>query len=233
MGSDSAIQVSFVFPCFNEENGVAACVLQAAALIKTIGYAGEIIVVDNDSTDNSADIAHRCGAVVLSEERRGYGYACRRGLSAARGKYIILLDADGSYNVKEATAFIKHLEQGYQFVMGTRLRGRVLSGAMPWLHRYLGVPVLTKLLNIRSGLQLSDAHCGMRGLHCESLALMQLQTGGMEFASEMILEAARLGLCTTEIEITYRPRVGQSKLSPLLDGWRHLFLLLSYPLTPE
>jgi glycosyltransferase involved in cell wall biosynthesis len=221
--------VSVVIPCLNEEENVERCVRAARAALDAAGLAGEVLVVDNGSEDRSAEIARAAGARVISERRRGYGSAYLAGFAAARGDYIVMADADLTYDFGEIPAFVRELESGAELVMGNRM-GHIQPGAMPWLHRYIGNPLLTGLLNLFFRTGVRDAHCGMRALRRDVLQRLDLRTTGMEFASEMVIRAAKQRLAITEIDIEYHPRGGESKLSSFSDGWRHLrFLLVHSP----
>ena len=228
----AARQVSVILPCLNEAETLEACVTKALETLRRLGLAGEVIVIDNGSTDGSSEIATRCGARVVHESRRGYGSALMRGADEARAPFIIMADADESYDLTDLERFIRSLQAGNDLVMGTRIRGTIVPGAMPWLHRWIGNPFLTGLLNLLFRARVSDAHCGMRAFTKDAYRRMQLQTTGMEFASEMIIKAALGKLRIAEIPITLRPD-GRSRpphLRSFRDGWRHLrFMLLFSP----
>jgi glycosyltransferase involved in cell wall biosynthesis len=218
-----------VIPCLNEEENVERCVRDAIAALQAGGLDGEVIVVDNDSDDRSAELAAAAGAHVVAERRRGYGSAYLAGFAAARGTYIVMADADLTYDFREIPSFVARLEAGAQLVMGNRM-GNIQPGAMPWLHRYVGNPVLTGLLNLFFRTGVRDAHCGMRALRRDVLDTLDLRTTGMEFASEMVIRASKQHLAIAEVDIEYHPRGGESKLSSFRDGWRHLrFLLVHSP----
>jgi glycosyltransferase involved in cell wall biosynthesis len=224
--------VSIVMPCLNEHETLGICIHKARKALEQLGIDGEIIVADNGSTDGSVEIARALGAHVVEESKKGYGNAYRAGIAAASGEYIIIGDSDDSYDFADVGRFIDTLKQGFDLVMGTRLRGTINKGAMPWMNRYIGNPALTGILNIffRSGI--SDAHCGMRGFTKAAYLKMDLQTAGMEFASEMVIKAALIGLKMTEIPITLHldGRSSAPHLRPFRDGWRHLrFMLLHSP----
>jgi glycosyltransferase involved in cell wall biosynthesis len=224
---DSGIAVSVVIPCLNEEAGVADVVRDGWAGIEASGRPGEVIVVDNGSTDRSVELAEQAGARVVHESRRGYGSAYLRGLAEARGEYIVMADADGTYPLRRLPEFVDQLEDGNELVLGSRFKGTIHKGAMPWAHRWIGNPVLTFILNVFFGVRVSDAHCGMRAIRSSSVPKLDLQATGMEFASEMILKASKRKLRVGEIPIDYQPRIGDSKLNTWRDGWRHLrFMLL-------
>ena len=218
--------VSVVIPCLDEAAGISACVARARETLVTAGLSGEVIVVDNGSTDGSPEHAIAAGATVVSEPRRGYGRAYRSGFEVARGDYVVMGDADGSYDFGELVRFVEALEQGADFVIGTRLRGRIHPGAMSWLHRYVGNPVLNGLLNALYGAGVSDSHCGMRAFRRSHLTELRLSSTGMELASEQVIRSVQLGLEIRELPIDYRPRIGRSKLSPVADGLRHVRLLV-------
>jgi len=209
---------------------VGACVEAALSAIAEMGMEGEMIVVDNGCSDRSAEIARGLGARVVEEPRRGYGNAYLRGLGEAAGDYIVIADADGTYPLETIPRFVEPLMRGEaDFVIGTRLKGRILPGAMPLSHRYIGNPLLSGVLNLLFRAGVSDAHCGMRAFTKRALARLRLKTPGMEFASEMVIEAARKGLRIVEIPIEYRPRAGgRPKMSSFTDGWRHLRFMLLY-----
>jgi glycosyltransferase involved in cell wall biosynthesis len=221
--------VSVVIPCLDEEENIEACVTAATVAMADAGLAGEVVVVDNASTDRSAELAVRAGARVISEPRRGYGSAYLAGFAAARGEYIVMADADLTYDFAEIPRFVAQLEDGAQLVMGDRM-DNIQPGAMPWLHRYIGNPVLTGILNLFFRTGVKDAHCGMRALRRDVLDQLDLRTLGMEFASEMVIRASKEKLRIAEVSIDYHPRGGESKLSTFRDGWRHLrFLLVHSP----
>jgi glycosyltransferase involved in cell wall biosynthesis len=217
-------------PCLNEAGSVAQCVEKARRALERAGLAGEVVVADNGSTDGSVELATRAGARVVHAPTRGYGAAYLEGLKAARGRCLVLGDADGTYDFDDVPAFVAKLNEGNDLVLGSRFGGEILPGAMPWLHRYVGNPVLTGILGVFFGQHVSDAHTGMRALTREACERMRLRTSGMEFASEMIAAAIRQGLRIAEIPIVYHPRAGESKLRSFRDGWRHLrFMLLLSP----
>jgi glycosyltransferase involved in cell wall biosynthesis len=228
------MDISIVIPALNEEGIVGKTVKSVPlAELKEKGLEAEIVVVDNASTDNTAQEATDAGARVVREEKRGYGNAYLRGFKEAKGDIIVMGDADGTYPLNTTYEFVQPLLTGdYDMVMGSRLKGDIQKGAMPALHRYVGNPFLTWLLNALFKAGVSDAHCGMRAIRREALDKLKLQSSGMEFASEMIIEAAREKLKIAEIPITYYPREGDSKLSSFADGWRHLRFMMLYRPTP-
>ena len=191
--------------------------------------AGEVLVADNDSEDASAELAEAAGARVIHEPRRGYGSAYLAGFGAARGRYIVMADADLTYDFAEIPRFVEHLEAGADLVMGDRM-DQIQPGAMPWLHRYVGNPILSGTLNFFFRTGVRDAHCGMRAVRRSVLPQLDLHATGMEFASEMVVRAAKEKLDIRQFPIEYHPRGGDSKLSTWRDGWRHLrFLLVHSP----
>ena len=223
------LDVSVVIPCLNEAESIEQCVLAAWAAIEAAGIAGEVIVADNDSDDDSVELALRAGAKIVHEPRRGYGSAYIAGFKAARGRFILMADADLTYDLRELPRFLSELREGADMVIGDRM-DNIHPGAMPWHHRYIGNPLLSRLLNLLFHTGVRDAHCGMRAFRRERLELLQLRTTGMEFASEMVVRAAKERLEIRELPISYHPREGESKLSSFRDGWRHLrFLLLHSP----
>jgi glycosyltransferase involved in cell wall biosynthesis len=221
--------VSVVIPCLNEAENIEACVRAAREALDEMQVLGEVIVADNDSDDESALLAERAGARVIVERRRGYGSAYLAGLADSRGRYIVMADADLTYDFDEIPRFVAALEEGAEMVIGDRMKN-IHPGAMPWLHRYVGNPILTGLLNLFFRTGVNDAHCGMRALRRDVLPRLDLRTTGMEFASEMVIRAAKEQLRIAEFPIEYHPRGGESKLSSFRDGWRHLrYLLLHSP----
>jgi glycosyltransferase involved in cell wall biosynthesis len=221
--------LSVVIPCLNEAENIELCVAAALGAMARSGIAGEVIVADNGSEDGSAELAELAGAHVVHEPRRGYGSAYIAGFAAARGEYIVMADADLTYDFEEIPSFLAALRGGADMVVGDRMEN-IHPGAMPWLHRYIGNPLLSHLLNALFHTGVRDAHCGMRAFRRDRLEALQLRTTGMEFASEMIVRAAKEKLEIREIPIEYYPRGGESKLSSFRDGWRHLrFLLLHSP----
>ena len=221
--------VSVVIPCLNEAENIEACVRRSRAALDEAGLPGEVVVADNDSEDNSAELAAAAGARVVHEPRRGYGSAYLAGFAAARGEYIVMLDADMTYPFEQIPRFVSEMQDGAQLVMGDRM-DNIQPGAMPWLHRYVGNPLLSGVLNFFFRTGIRDAHCGMRGFRREILPTLDLRTTGMEFASEMVIRASKEKLDIREFPIEYHPRGGESKLSSFRDGWRHLrFLLVHSP----
>jgi glycosyltransferase involved in cell wall biosynthesis len=221
-----AVLVSVVIPCLNEAESIAQCVNSAQRVFNEHGLSGEVVVVDNGSDDGSATLAQLAGARVVEEPRRGYGSAYLAGFAAARGDYIVMIDADLTYDFEEIPRFIHELDAGAELVMGNRMQG-VDPGAMSLLSR-IGNPLLSGFLNLLFRTPVGDAHCGMRALRRDVLPELGLQATGMELASEMVIRAARRGLRISELPIALHQREGESKLSPFRDGWRHLRLMLVY-----
>lgn len=225
----SSTVVSVVIPCLNEAENIELCVRTARDVLDKSGIDGEVLVVDNASEDDSAALAAAAGARVVQEPRRGYGSAYLAGFAAAHGRYIVMADADLTYDFNEIPRFVAELDGGAELVMGDRMEN-IHPGAMPWHHRYIGNPILTGLLNLFFRTGVRDAHCGMRALRRDVLERLDLRTTGMEFASEMVIRAAKENLRIAEFAIEYHPRGGESKLSSFRDGWRHLrFLLVHSP----
>ena len=223
-------EVSVVLPCLNEEATVGAVVDEAFAGLRRAGVDGEVVVVDNGSTDRSAAIAKEHGARVVHEARRGYGSAYLAGLAAARGELLVLADADGTYPLDDLRPFLDPLREGTDLVIGSRFRGKIQDEAMPFLNRWIGNPILTGTLNLFFKAGVSDAHCGLRAVRRDALQRLDLRTPGMEFASEMVISAVKRGLRIDEVPIDYRARGGESKLSPYKDAWRHMrFMLVHSP----
>jgi glycosyltransferase involved in cell wall biosynthesis len=227
--ADAPPHVSVVIPCLNEAETIEECVRRAVGALAEAGLSGEVIVADNGSDDGSAVLAEAAGARVVHEPRRGYGSAYLAGFAAARGEYIVMADADLTYDFAYIPKFVAELEAGGEMVIGDRM-DNIRPGAMPWLHRYVGNPILTRTLNVFFRTGVKDAHCGMRAFRRDILPRLDLRTTGMEFASEMVIRAAKENLEVRQFPIEYHPRAGESKLSSFRDGWRHLrFLLVHSP----
>ena len=222
--------LSVVIPCLNEADTVGPCIDAAIAAMQGAGVTGEILVVDNGSTDGSQDNATARGARVVLEPIKGYGSALRRGCEEARGTYIVMGDADESYDFSQIEPFIDGLRDGADLVMGTRIRGTILPGAMPWKNRYVGNPLSTGLLNRLFRAGVTDVHCGMRAITKDAYRTLDLRTTGMEFASEMVIRAAMTDMEIAEVPITFRPdgRDRPPHLRPWRDGWRHLKTILIF-----
>jgi len=224
--------VSLVIPARDEEETIGECIRRSMNVFEDMRVEGEVIVADS-SSDSTPDVARSLGAKVIRPEKLGYGNAYLAGFEEARGRYIVIMDGDLTYDPLEMPEFIRLLESGkIDFVIGTRLKGRIEEGAMPALHKYIGNPFLTWMLNRLFGVGISDSHCGMRAITREALEKLDLRAGGMEFASEMVIEASRKNLEIAEVPITYHPRKGASKLHSFSDGWRHLRFMMLYRPTP-
>jgi glycosyltransferase involved in cell wall biosynthesis len=224
------LELSVVMPCLDEAATVGICVQKAMEALNRHGIRGEVIVADNGSTDGSQQIAQEMGARVVPVERRGYGSALQSGIAAANGQFVLMGDADDTYNFAQLNEFVAKLREGYDLVMGNRFKGKILPGAMPPLHRYLGNPVLTGLGRLFFKSPVGDFHCGLRAFRRDAIERLGLRTFGMEFASEMIVKAAAFGLRVTEIPTTLAPdrRDRPPHLRTWRDGWRHLRFLLLY-----
>lgn len=224
------LELTILMPCLNEAATVGACVDAAAVAIAALGIDGEIIVADNGSTDGSREIAAGRGARVVPVAERGYGGALLGGIQAARGRYVVMADADLSYDFGQAGAYLERLRAGDDLVMGNRFRGHIEPGAMPPLHRYLGNPVLSALGRLFFNSRVGDFHSGMRGFRRDAILALDLRTTGMEFATEMIVRASLAGLRVGEVPTTLRPdrRGRPPHLRTWRDGWRHLRFLLLY-----
>jgi hypothetical protein len=214
----------------NEQEGVGECIRRAKRALAEVGVPGEIIISD-DSTDRTPEIARDLGAIVMTPDKKGYGYAYRYAFENARGEYLVMGDADTTYDFEQIPRLLEPVRQGdADMVMGSRLEGEIREGSMPTLHQYVGNPLLTKFLNVFYGAGVSDAHSGFRVFSREALDTMDLQTTGMEFASEMIMEAGARDLEIQETPIVYHEREGEETLDSFRDGWRHVrFMLLNAP----
>jgi glycosyltransferase involved in cell wall biosynthesis len=226
----ASVEVSVVIPCLNEANSIGICVSKAINAFQAVNLRGEVVVADNGSTDGSIEIAERLGARVVRVEARGYGSALRAGITSARGAFIVMGDADDSYDFSEVPRFVEKWRQGNEVVMGNRFRGEIKPGAMPWHHKYFGNPVLSTLLNLFFRAGMGDSHCGMRGFSRAVYDRMDLRSTGMEFASEFVIKATQLGAKMAEIPITLWPdkRGRPPHLRSFRDGWRHLRFMLLY-----
>jgi len=234
--ADSTIvepELTVLMPCLDEARTVAVCVRKALDVCRAAGISAEILVADNGSKDGSDELARAVGARVIHVAEKGYGAALRAGIEQARGRYVVMGDADDSYEFEDVPRFLDRLRQGDELVMGSRFRGKIYPGAMPFLHRFLGNPVLTWILNLFFGAGITDAHCGMRGFSRESIRKLHLRSSGMEFASEMVIRAAQEKIRIGEVPTSLRPdgRGRRPHLRTWRDGWRHLrFMLLFSPL---
>ncbi len=225
--------VTIVLPCLNEAETLQVCIEEAVCALKENNLQGEVLVADNGSTDGSLEIAERSGARIVHVVEKGYGNALKGGIKAARGKYILMGDADGSYDFKELPKFVRMLDQGNDLVMGCRLPkggGKIEKGAMPWKHRWIGNPVLSGLGRLFFSSPVDDFHCGLRGFRKDAIQALDLKTTGMEFASEMVVKASLNNLKIAQVPITLRPdgRSSPPHLRSWRDGWRHLRFMLLY-----
>lgn len=223
------VEVSVIIPSLNEADTIGTCIQKVKNVFSQQGIDGEIIVADN-SDDDTPQIARFFGAKVVTPDRRGYGYAYSYGFKHAEGKYVVIGDGDDTYDFLEMPRLLEPLmKDEADIVFGSRFKGEIKRGAMPWLHRYVGNPALTGVLNWYFRASISDAHCGFRAIRKDALKKMRLKSQGMEFASEMIVEAVRRKLRIKEVPVTYYPREnGRSKLNSFSDGWRHLKFMLIY-----
>jgi len=222
--------ISIVMPCLNESASVATCVSKATGWLARSGYQGEVVVVDNGSTDGSPELASQAGARVVFEPVRGYGSALRRGFREAKGDWLVMGDCDDTYEFGDLDALVAPLDSGADMSIGNRFAGGIAPGAMTWSHRYIGTPAISLLLRVFTGLRVGDSQCGLRAFTRDALDRLALNTDGMELASEMILKAARRGLVVADIPVPYAERLGEAKLNTFRDGWRHLrFLVLASP----
>lgn len=230
MTPSEAIEVSVVIPCLDEARSIGACIQKALHAFEQAGIRGEVVVADNGSADDSVGVALRHGARVVVAEQKGYGSALRKGIAEARGAFLIIGDADDTYDFSEVPRFVVKWREGFDVVMGNRFAGEIKPGAMPWHHRYIGNPGLTGLLNLFFRTGIGDSHCGMRGLSRDVYDRMNLRSTGMEFASEFVIKAAQSGARITEIPITLWPdrRGRPPHLRSFRDGWRHLRFMLLY-----
>ena len=226
------VEVSIVMPCLNEAETLASCIRKAQGAIERDGLSAEVIVADNGSSDGSPLIGKELGARVVEVERKGYGSALLGGIAAARGKYVVMGDADDSYDFTAIAPFLEKLRQGFDLVMGNRFAGGIRPGAMTWSHRWLGNPVLTRIGRVFFGTPVGDMHCGLRAFRKDAIDGLHLRATGMEFASEMVIKASLQHLKIAEIPVTLSPD-GRSRpphLRTWRDGWRHLrFMLLFSP----
>ncbi len=226
------LELTILMPCLNEAETVATCVRKARSFLERTGVTGEVLLADNGSTDGSADLAREAGARVVEVGAKGYGSALRGGIESARGRFVIMADADDSYDFAQLDGFLAALRAGHELVIGHRFRGGIRPGAMPWLHRYLGNPVLSFLGRLFFSCRIGDFHCGLRGVERAAALRLGLRAPGMEFASEMIVKAVLAGWQIAEVPTVLSP-AGRSRAPHLRswrDGWRHLrFLLIMSP----
>lgn len=230
MNTLTSTELTIVMPCLNEAETLAACIHKAMSFLKSHQIEGEVLIADNGSSDGSQEIAEKLGAKVIQVKEKGYGAALSGGIKAAQGRYVIMGDSDDSYDFSNLMPFIEKLREGHDLVLGNRFRGGIQKGAMPFLHRYLGNPVLSRIGKIFFGSPVGDFHCGLRGFSKSAIESLNLVTRGMEFASEMIVKATLNDLKITEVPTTLSPD-GRSRpphLRTWRDGWRHLKFLLLY-----
>ena len=230
LNSDAPVELSIVMPCLNESLTLGTCIQKALATMKRLGVEGEVIIADNGSTDGSQEIAANLGARVIPVRTRGYGSALRGGIAAARGQYVIMGDADDSYDFTGLEVFVNKLREGYDLVMGNRFQGGIVPGAMPFLHRYLGNPGLSWLGRVFFGCPVGDFQCGLRGFNKAAIDKLDLHTTGMEFSTEMVVKATLHKLRIAEVPTTLSPdgRDRPPHLRTWRDGWRYLRFLLLY-----
>lgn len=227
---DETLDVSVVIPCLNESNSLGCCVDKALAAFHSSGLRGEVVVADNGSTDGSIEIAEGHGARVVRVPERGYGSALKQGISSSHGIYVVMGDADDSYDFGEVPHFVQKLQQGYDLVMGNRFKGGIRPGAMPRLHKYFGNPWLSWLANLFFNVGVGDSYCGMRGFTRSLYNQLDLRSSGMEFALELVIKSAQIGAQISEIPIVLWPdrRGRPPHLRTLHDGWRSLRFMLLY-----
>jgi hypothetical protein len=228
--SPAEVEFTILMPCLNEAETIGACVRKAMGFLSANSIVGEILVADNGSTDGSVEISSNLGARVVHASRKGYGAALQAGIAAARGRYIIMGDADDSYDFSDLSAFVSALREGAQLVMGNRFKGGIAKGAMPFLHRFVGNPALSGLGQLLFNVNTGDFHCGLRGFDAAAIRQLTLVTTGMEFASEMVVRAALAGFKIREVPTTLRPdgRTRAPHIRTWRDGWRHLKFLLMF-----
>ncbi len=226
------VEISILMPCLNEAESVDHCIAKARGWIERSGVKGEVVVADNGSTDGSQALSREAGARVVDVAEKGYGNALRAGIDACHGRYVVMGDADDSYDFSDLDAFLAELRKGTKLVMGNRFGGGIEAGAMPWLHRYLGNPVLSFIGRLFFHAPIGDFHCGLRGFDRMTMKRLGLTSGGMEFASEMVVRSTLAQITMTEVPIVLHPdrRTRKPHLRTWRDGWRHLrFLLLLCP----
>lgn len=224
------MELTILMPCLNEEKTIKICVNKAKKFLQTNNVDGEVLVVDNGSTDKSIEYALACGARVVKAENRGYGSALLEGNRQAKGRYIIMGDSDDSYNFEEILPFLEELRSGKEFVMGNRFAGKIEEGAMPFLHKYIGNPILSYIGRKLYKCSIGDFHCGLRAYEKKAIQSLDLKCTGMEFASEMVIRAVQHNLLISEVSVRlYKDgRNGRSHLRSFRDGIRHLYVLFMY-----
>lgn len=220
-------EISIILPCRNEEKALDFCLKKIKKVIQENNLNAEIIVSDS-STDSSPEIARKHNVILVKHDKEGYGNAYLEGFKKAKGDYFFIADSDGTYNFEDIPKFINSLKEGYDFVIGNRFKGKMEKGAMPWHHKYIGNPTLSGILRIFFKTKIRDSHCGIRAIRRDSLEKLELQTTGMEFASEMVMKAVKNRFKIKEIPTDYYVRKGDSKLNSFQDGWRHLRFMLLY-----
>ena len=228
--AENTCELTILMPCLNEARTLGRCMKKASSFLEENHISGEVLIADNGSTDGSQQIATDLGARVVHIDQKGYGWALRGGIEVAMGKYIIMGDSDDSYDLYHLMPFIEKLREGYNLVMGNRFKGGIATGAMPWHHRYIGNPILSGLGKLFFRIPVNDFHCGLRGFSKEAIERMNLQTTGMEFASEIVVKAALMKMRICEVPTTLSPdgRDRPPHLRSFRDGWRHLRFLLLY-----
>ncbi|MDD5086689.1 MAG: glycosyltransferase family 2 protein [Candidatus Nanoarchaeia archaeon] len=219
-------EISVVMPCLNEEETVGKCIDEINKFFEKEKINGEIIVCDNGSKDSSVKIANSKKARVIKQNIKGYGAACIKGILSAKGNIIVIGDSDGTYDFSEIPILIVPIKDGYEFIVGNRFNGKMKKGSMTYLH-FVGNAFLSGLIRILFKSKIYDAHCGLRAFTKDAFKKMSLKSDGMEFASEMVIKAAKKKIKTCEVKVSYRKRKGKSKLNSLRDGWRHLVFILS------
>ena len=224
---DGEVEISIVLPCFNEEKTIVQCIQEAKALFEELGVTGEVVVCDNNCTDGSAILAKQHGATVVREPERGYGHACRTGMHAARGNLIFKMDADGTYDCADISLFLDKFKDGYDYVVGSRLAGKIIPGAMPFSHRYFGNPLMTFLARLLCRTGTSDICCGLKGFTKAAFNSLEFQSSGMVFGPETTIRSRQHGLHIAEVPITYRPdqREGHTNLSRYRDGVNNVIFI--------
>lgn len=223
-------EISIIIPCLNEEKSIGFCLEEVIGAVSKNNLSAEIIVVDNNSTDNTAQVVKSFQSsakniILINENRVGYGSAYLAGINNAKGEYIFMADGDGSYDFSQISDFIKKLKDGSDLVVGNRLNYKEIKHSMPFIHRVIGNPFLSALVRFLFKVNVRDVHCGVRAIKMSAISKIKLNTVGMEFASEMIIKSAKENLNVSEIDVIYRRRIGESKLRTFYDGCRHLRLI--------
>ena len=223
-----SMDISIVIPCLNEEQTIGICIKKCFNTFKKLGICGEVIVADNGSSDNSVIVAKNEGATVVHCSDKGYGNTLRTGFTYAKGEWVLMGDADDTYDFNEIELFYKNIDNNIDMIIGTRLNGNIEKGAMPFMHRYIGTPVITAIINLLYGTKISDSQCGMRMMRKSTLEHIELKTTGMEFASELIVQFAKKDFKIKEIPISLHKNLTERKphLNPWKDGLRHLFYII-------